>query len=82
MLLNGPFGDSPAVGFGCPADQINNVFVLPALLTGMEVVLLRAAERAKLFRKWIYLERSIESLRKWFRSPPSQVFQACIDRRG
>lgn len=39
MLHNGSFGDSPAVGFVCPAEQIQNVFILPALLTGMEVIL-------------------------------------------
>lgn len=44
MLLNVPLR---AVGFGCPADQINNVFILPALLTGMEVVLSLSCRESK-----------------------------------
>lgn len=49
--------DSPAVGFGCPADQINSVFILPALLTGMGVLLsLSCRERAKLFRLWTQMD--------------------------
>lgn len=39
--------DSPAVGLGCPADEINNVFILPALLTGMGVLLSPSCRESK-----------------------------------